>query len=652
MNMTIRKTFLFWMAALLLLSFPSPGSAAEGASIPDGEYSNLSYVYLKDGTTDTSAANGFLNVADSGRLVVENGQATFYHQITSDNYELLQYIAYRKPGAPKATVVDNVVTGMDGYEPYRVSSPSEDGGPVEVAIGMADPSEKIDVLMHVVIKDNPAYPGLNYDNWYNVQLSVDTSALPTGSGGGEDGTSGNSGGTGSSGGDTGSQDGTSGNSGGTGSSGGDTGSQDGSSGNSGGTGSSGGDAGSQDGTSGNSGSTGSSGGDAGSQDGTSGNSGGTGSSDPAGNPAAGSLADGKYQIDFQILKFGTSQASVMDEYVAHPGRLLVQNGQKYVYILLRQSKEITAFSVGGAPTQVTESDASANTRWVRFPVADLTVVLSGHVKIDWPEMNYFHEYDVQIKLGAYSAVAQWSGESFGTITERPNPGTSGGSAEADTGTQDGASGSSGGTDALSGTDASGETGGAGGQQSGASVEFSDTAGHWAAGDIRRAAERGIVIGFADGTFRPNAAISRVEFVTMLSRAFQLGGGGEELGFADADLIKPWAQDAVKQAVAAGIVTGFADGTFRPQLQIGRTEAAVFVVRALGLPTEASADLTFADAAQIPAYARPYVATSVKYGLISGIDGNRFGAAVAFTRAQAAALIVRAIDYAEAHASAA
>ncbi|MDI4646976.1 NEAT domain-containing protein [Cohnella hashimotonis] len=352
-----------------------------------------------------------------------------------------------------------------------------------------------------------------------------------------------------------------------------------------------------------------------------------------GNPGTGTeLTDGKYQISFTILKHGTQETSVMDEYVAHPGRLLVENGTKYVYIWLKQSKEITSFTVNGSSAETVSSDAAGNTRWVRFPASDLTALQNGWVKIDWPEVNYFHQYDVQIRLGSYTKVAEWSGEGFGSVTPRPNPdgedeqsGTGGGNANG--------GGNSGGTDENPG------------------AEFFDTAKHWAAASISRAVKLGIVNGYSDGNFRPNAAISRVEFAVMLGRALDLQGDEAELSFKDAADIRPWAQSFIKQAVASGIIGGFEDGTFRPAKEISRPELAVMIVRALGIAPETNASLAFADASQIPAYARPYVAAAVKLGLIQGGSNNLFGAKSPATRAEAITLALRALDYAEANAKA-
>jgi hypothetical protein len=60
----------------------------------------------------------------------------------------------------------------------------------------------------------------------------------------------------------------------------------------------------------------------------------------------------------------------------------------------------------------------------------------------------------------------------------------------------------------------------------------------------------------------------------------------ELTFTDKAKIGAWAQKAVAQAVHAGIIKGYADGTFRPNAEITRSEMAVMMANVLGLPIEA------------------------------------------------------------------
>lgn len=91
------------------------------------------------------------------------------------------------------------------------------------------------------------------------------------------------------------------------------------------------------------------------------------------------------------------------------------------------------------------------------------------------------------------------------------------------------------------------------------------------------------------------------------------------------------------------MTGYADSTFGAGDTITRAEIAVIVARALKLTPLANPALTFADASQIPAWARGAIAAVVESGLMEGKDNNRFDAKAGLTRAEALTLIVRLLD---------
>ncbi|WP_020615472.1 S-layer homology domain-containing protein [Paenibacillus daejeonensis] len=175
------------------------------------------------------------------------------------------------------------------------------------------------------------------------------------------------------------------------------------------------------------------------------------------------------------------------------------------------------------------------------------------------------------------------------------------------------------------------------------ISFTDINGHWASANILRAAQLGWVNGYPDGTFRPQETVTRVQFTTMLSRALMLtGGSGQGLEFIDEDQIPAYAQTHVAQAVAAGIVQGFEDQSFRPHKRISRSEMAVMIMRAMKqpLPEEAGIALNYSDAELIQPWARPAVAAATERGLIKGRGNNLFVPQGETTRAEAVTLILR------------
>jgi len=70
--------------------------------------------------------------------------------------------------------------------------------------------------------------------------------------------------------------------------------------------------------------------------------------------------------------------------------------------------------------------------------------------------------------------------------------------------------------------------------------------------------------------------------------------------------------------------------------------AVMLVKALKLPVDENAALDFADAGQIPQWAKPYVATAVKYHLFGGREGNRFAPSDSATRAEASVVLLNTL----------
>jgi len=180
---------------------------------------------------------------------------------------------------------------------------------------------------------------------------------------------------------------------------------------------------------------------------------------------------------------------------------------------------------------------------------------------------------------------------------------------------------------------------AGSSQSGT---FTDLDGHWAKQSIEQAGEYGFVTGYTDGTFKPDNNVTRAEFTAMIARAMKLESNvGSELIYADQ--ISGWAKPFISAAEQAGIVKGYQDGTFRPNNQITRAEMTAMMIRALGSSLDSKSQLTFADADQIAVWARPFVRAAVDAGLIAGRSNNQFAPDAHATRAEATVFLIRLIE---------
>lgn len=171
------------------------------------------------------------------------------------------------------------------------------------------------------------------------------------------------------------------------------------------------------------------------------------------------------------------------------------------------------------------------------------------------------------------------------------------------------------------------------------VDLSDIADHWAKVSIENSVELGFVSGYEDGTFRPNGTITRGEISAMLARALKLEPVNTGFIFADQSQTPVWAQPYIQALAKAGYISGYEDGTFRANKDITRSELVVMIVRARGLEVHPNAALTFKDADQVPGWAKPYVATAEEAGLIKGNGLGKFNPNAAATRAEAVTLIL-------------
>ena len=133
---------------------------------------------------------------------------------------------------------------------------------------------------------------------------------------------------------------------------------------------------------------------------------------------------------------------------------------------------------------------------------------------------------------------------------------------------------------------------------------SDTQGHWAESTINKWTSSGYISGYPDGTFRPNNAISRAEFVTLANKAFGYNTQAS-ISFSD---VRPqyWAYAEIQKGVAAGYIKGDSVGTFRPGAAVTRQEAAVMMAQIKKLQTNANASTSYTDYNAIANWAKPYV----------------------------------------------
>ncbi|NUU79377.1 glycoside hydrolase family 3 N-terminal domain-containing protein [Paenibacillus xylanilyticus] len=104
-------------------------------------------------------------------------------------------------------------------------------------------------------------------------------------------------------------------------------------------------------------------------------------------------------------------------------------------------------------------------------------------------------------------------------------------------------------------------------------------------EIAIAAKHGLASGFPNGTFHPDAPISRAETAAFLTRAYPLVEGKQSVSLTDTE--KHWARAPILILSSNGLVGGYSDGTYRPNRSVTRAEYAVFMARVIRFEREAA-----------------------------------------------------------------
>jgi len=169
--------------------------------------------------------------------------------------------------------------------------------------------------------------------------------------------------------------------------------------------------------------------------------------------------------------------------------------------------------------------------------------------------------------------------------------------------------------------------------------FSDTASHWAGAAIDRWSGEKVITGFEDGTFRPDQPITRAQMASLLNKIFAWSEKAENQFVDLPDTV--WYADAMLKANAAGVIRG-GDGRVRGEDTITRQEAAVMLYRAFQMEAQESAAV-FADQSAIASWAAEAVATMSAKGYITGMPDGSFAPQGQLTRAQAATILNKIVS---------
>lgn len=178
------------------------------------------------------------------------------------------------------------------------------------------------------------------------------------------------------------------------------------------------------------------------------------------------------------------------------------------------------------------------------------------------------------------------------------------------------------------------------------VTFGDIAEQaWAKEYVETMAAKGFIKGIGEGKFAPSRNITRAEFAALIIRGFKLSDDSAVNNFSDVKK-EDWFSADVAAAAKLGIIKGNGNGTFSPDANITRQDMAVMVARALEIVKEkpmvdaAKYQLSFTDSLKVADYAKAAVATNVRYGIVKGMTNGSFAPADSATRAEAATFIYR------------
>ena len=173
------------------------------------------------------------------------------------------------------------------------------------------------------------------------------------------------------------------------------------------------------------------------------------------------------------------------------------------------------------------------------------------------------------------------------------------------------------------------------------LPFTDVTNHWAYSAIKRVYTRGWMVGMDEKTFAPDQQLSRAMLAVILYAMAGEPAVTGESPFTDVPA-GCWYTDAIVWAAQNGIVCGFGDGTFRPNAAVTRAQAAVMLygyAAFTGADVTARADLSaYSDAGQIPAWAMDAMQWANARRLIVGRDSSHLVPDGKTTRAEMAAIL--------------
>ena len=175
--------------------------------------------------------------------------------------------------------------------------------------------------------------------------------------------------------------------------------------------------------------------------------------------------------------------------------------------------------------------------------------------------------------------------------------------------------------------------------------FDVSSNYWAAPFIQELARRGVIAGFPDGSFRPDAPVTRSQYAAMIRKAFNKAQERQPINFVDVSR-NYWAYGAIQEAYSTGFLSGYPGRIFRPTQNIPREQVLVSLSNGLDYVARSNVQSTlqyYNDGNNISNFARSPIAAATENRLVVNYPNTRFlnprGTA---TRADVAAYIYQAL----------
>ncbi|MDQ1913805.1 S-layer homology domain-containing protein [Paenibacillus sp. GD4] len=176
------------------------------------------------------------------------------------------------------------------------------------------------------------------------------------------------------------------------------------------------------------------------------------------------------------------------------------------------------------------------------------------------------------------------------------------------------------------------------------IEYSDVDRHWSIPSVEKLTKLGVINGYPNGTFEPDVPITRAEFAAMIARGFvDMAGRAVTIRPEDFsefhDINGHWSSEYLMKLVSVGVMSGYGDGTIRPEQTISRQEMALMITRVLNalILNRDSSNVQFTDLDQ--AYGADAIKKATALGIFTGKTNQTFDPNGGATRAESIQTII-------------